>query len=223
MSLRKMRDTERVGQDGRVEAERTEISKEAEAVLKGNGKHAPTPTDQSADQKKSNATTNSLEKWFTIIAPRHDRGNEAEDGAEDSSDVDDRKDPSVMGPPGLPASAIRDEEKKENSKISFSMRPAGLRNSAKRGKRRKENGQNISSMGPPESPASATGGEQTEEDSQTSSSMDPPGLPAGATRGNEEATVGQGAGAVSAGQGKKYWSMDDLPVERYTADGRRIW
>ncbi len=127
-----------VGQDGRVEAGRTEISKEAEDVLKGNGKHAPTPMDQSADRKKSIATTNSLEKWFTIIAPRYDRGNEAEDGAEDSLDVDDRKDPSVMGPPGLPASAIRNEEKKENSKISFSMGTPGLRNSAKRGKRRRE-------------------------------------------------------------------------------------
>ena len=78
-------------------------------------------------------------------------------------------------------------------------------------------------MGPPKLPASAT----REKNQQplkrsSSSSMGPPGLPASATRGKRHKIVGQGAGTENLGKGKRSWSMDDLPTERYTMDGRKI-
>ncbi len=92
----KSKGTERVGQDRQVKAAGTEMSKEAEAILKGEGKYAPTPMNDCPDRTKSNATTISSGNRSAVdIAPGYDSGNDAEDGARDSLDVGEGKDPSV--------------------------------------------------------------------------------------------------------------------------------
>ena len=56
----------------------------------------------------------------------------------------------------------------------------------------------------------------------SSPSMGPFRMPASATRGKQTEAGGQGARTETSGQGRKCWSVDDLPIERYTADGWRI-
>ena len=54
--------------------------------------------------------------------------------------------------------------------------------------------------------------------------MDPFRVPASATRGKQTVAGGQGARTETSGQGRKCWSVDDLPIERYKTNcGRMGW
>ena len=55
-----------------------------------------------------------------------------------------------------------------------------------------------------------------------SSSMGPPALPASAARGKRKEVAEQRTGTEAPGRRNRSWSIDMLPLERYTPDGRRI-
>ena len=171
----------RLSQRIQVEAASRGRSKETEARLGGVRKVATTPLDRPSKRKLplSDYAATSLRKMSNInLLPEdtdsvldHDSNNGFEDETETS--IDTREPSSVMDPPKLPVSVLREKHNQPVKKSS-------------------------------------------------SSSMGPPGLPASATRGKRYKTVGQGAGTKSHGKGKRFWSVDDLPVERYTMDGRKI-
>ena len=56
----------------------------------------------------------------------------------------------------------------------------------------------------------------------SSPSMDPFRVPASATRGKQTEAGGQVARTETSSQGRKCWSVDDLPIERYEANCRRM-
>lgn len=75
-----------------------------------------------------------------------------------------------------------------------------------------------SPAGPPSTPPTSMG-----PPSKPASSMSPPKLPVSATRGKRKHPAGRDAGTEAPAPGRKYFTMDDLPLVRYDKKGHRVW
>lgn len=152
-------------------------------------------------------------------------GKQKEAAVQDSS--------SFMSPPKRPASTTQAKQKEllsQNS--SSSMAPPTFPASATQGTQQAAvNRKNSSSMGPPEFAASENREKRKVPLQKECSSstlrircleriLDDDDH---ATRGRRKEDEGHNARKEPAGEEeKRYWSIKDLPVERYTDDGRRI-
>lgn len=145
---------------------------------------------------KTPATSSAQKKTITNLVPEYDSDSDAEDDAKDIAEV--RKPSSSMEPPCKPAFSVGPPGKPASS-MGLSSKPA-------------------SSIGLPTIPSSSAN-----PPSRPASLMGPPKLPASATRVKKKEVADQSAAAEAPGQGKRFWSIDMLPLERYTPDGRRIW